>query len=147
MISHESNWTGKTPRAPRFNMPFELGLAVSQDTLHRRARWYVCETMPHRVNKSLSDLDGTDVRIHSGTVRGLFAALGDIFVRKHRQPSAQQMYRIYLVLRRNLPTIMREAGTTDPYRARVFRDLVLAAHAGSALWRTRMGKPQAVSSR
>lgn len=115
------------PRTPRFNMPFELGLAVAQDTLYRRETWYVCETMRHRVNKSLSDLDGTDVRIHGGTVRGLFAALGDVFVRKHRQPSVQQMYRIYLVLRRNLPKIMREAGTTDPYRARVFRNLVLAA--------------------
>lgn len=115
------------PRTPRFNMPFELGLAVSRDTVHRRAQWYVCETMRHRVSKSLSDLDGTDVRIHNGRVMGLFAALGDIFVRKHRQPSAQQMYRIYLVLRRNLPGIMREAGTADPYGARVFRDLVLAA--------------------
>jgi hypothetical protein len=117
----------KPPRAPRFNMPFELGLAVAQDALRRRERWYVCETMRHRVNKSLSDLDGTDVRIHGGTVRGLFAALSDIFVRRHRQPSVQQMYRIYLVLRRALPRIMSEAGATDPYRARVFRDLVLAA--------------------
>lgn len=115
------------PRTPRFNMPLELGLAVSQDALHRRARWYVCETVRHRVSKSLSDLDGADIRIHCGTVRGLFAALGDIFVRKHRQPSAQQMYRIYLVLRRNLPRIMRQAGATGPYGARVFRDLVLAA--------------------
>ena len=117
----------KAPVTPRFNMPFELGLAVAQDSIHRRQRWYVCETLRHRVNKSLSDIDGTDVRIHGGTVRGVFAALCDVFVRRHRQPSVQQMYRIYLVLRHNLPRIVREGGTRDPYRARVFRDLVLAA--------------------
>ena len=117
----------RTPRVPRFNMPFELGLAVAHDARNRRASWYVCETVAHRVSKSLSDLNGTDVRIHGGTVRGTFGALCDIFVRKTRQPSVQGMYRIYLVLRRNLPTIMRHAGARDPYGARVFRDLIFAA--------------------
>ena len=117
----------KAPRTPRFNMPFELGLAVAQNQRRGSDRWYVCETMRHRVSKSLSDLDGTDVRIHGGTVKGLFAALGDIFVRKQHQPSVQEMFGIYLRLRRNLPRIMREAGTRDAYGARVFRNLVLAA--------------------
>jgi hypothetical protein len=119
----------RAPRVPRFNMPFELGLAVAQDAGNRRETWYICETVPHRINKSLSDLNGTDVRIHRGTVRGVFGALCDIFLRKTRQPSAQDMYRLYLVLRRNLPTIMRHAGAREPYGARVFRDLVFAARA------------------
>jgi hypothetical protein len=38
------------------------------------------------------------------------------FVRKTRQPSVQEMYRIYLVLRRNLPTIMRQAGALAELR-------------------------------
>jgi hypothetical protein len=119
----------KAPRVPRFNMPFELGLAVAQNVRNRQETWNVCETVPHRVGKSLSDLNGTDVRIHGGTVRGVFGALCDIFVRKTRQPSVQEMYRIYLVLRRNLPTIMRQAGAREPYGARVFRDLIFAARA------------------
>lgn len=117
----------RAPRVPRFNMPFELGLAVALSALSRRVGWYVCETVRHRANKSLSDLNGTDVRIHGGTVRGVFAALCDVFVRKTRQPSVQEMYRIYRVLRRNLPRIMRQAGATNPYGARVFQDLILAA--------------------
>ena len=117
------------PSTPRFNMPFDLGLAVAQDALHGKASWYVCETLKRRVTKSLSDLEGTEVHIHGGTVTGLFAALGDVFVRKRQQPSVQQMNQIYLVLLRNLPKIMSEAGTTDPYRTRVFRNLVLAARA------------------
>jgi hypothetical protein len=119
----------RTPRVPRFNMPFELGLAVAQSIGSRSESWYVCETVPHRIGKSLSDLDGTDVRIHGGTVRGVFGALCDIFVRKKRQPSVQQMYGIYLVLRRNLPILLSRAGAADPFGARVFRDLVLAARA------------------
>jgi hypothetical protein len=125
----------KSPRVPRFNMPFELGLAVARDARKRRASWYVCETVPHRISKSLSDLNGTDVRIHGGTVKGVFGALCDMFVRKTRQPSVQEMYRIYLQLRRNLPRIMRQAGALDAYRARVFRDLVFAAQAQQLRYR------------
>jgi hypothetical protein len=110
-------------------MPFELGLAVAHDARNSRQTWYVCETVPYRINKSLSDLNGTDVRIHGGTVRGVFGALCEIFVRKTRQPSVQEMYRIYLVIRRNLPRIMRQAGARDAYSARVFRDLIFAARA------------------
>lgn len=115
------------PRTPRFNMPFELGLAVALDRSHGRERWYVCESLEYRISKSLSDLDGTQVHIHSGAVRGVLAVIGDIFVRRRNQPSVQQMYRIYRTISESLPTIMREAGTTDPYRARVFRDLILLA--------------------
>jgi hypothetical protein len=109
-------------------MPFELGLAVADAYIHgRRDTWYVCETEKHRANKSLSDLDGTDVRVHGGTIEGLFGALCDIFVRRTRQPSVQEMSRIYRVLRRNLATIMKQAGARNPYGARVFQDLILAA--------------------
>ncbi|HEX8818053.1 MAG TPA: hypothetical protein VF753_21370 [Terriglobales bacterium] len=117
----------KAPRVPRFNMSFELGLAVAQSHDRNRNTWYVCESVAHRIHKSLSDLDGTDVRIHNGTVRGVFAALCDVFVRKGQQPSVQEMNRIYRSLRRSLPKIMQQAGARSPYGARVFHDLILAA--------------------
>lgn len=117
----------KAPRVPRFNMPFELGLAVAQDAGNRKETWYVCETVAHRIGKSLSDLNGTDVRVHGGTVKGVFGALCDIFARETRQPSVQEMYRIYLVLRRSLPNIKRQVGATSPYGTRVFQDLLFAA--------------------
>ena len=64
------------PRTPRFNMPFELGLTVA---LERGAapdhNWVVCESQRHRLHKSLSDLDGTDVYVHDGTIRGVFREL------------------------------------------------------------------------
>ena len=60
------------PRTPRFNMPFELGLSVTWATLYpRRHTWFVCESTPRRLQKSLSDLDGTDPKIHGGTAEGV----------------------------------------------------------------------------
>jgi len=57
------------PATPRFNMPFELGLAVtpSRSTRHE---WFVFEEQRHRLMKSLSDLNGTDPHIHDGKPEG-----------------------------------------------------------------------------
>jgi hypothetical protein len=56
------------PATPRFNMPFELGLAVALEKMQRpRHEWLVFETRSHRVSKSLSDLAGTDEYVHGGT--------------------------------------------------------------------------------
>jgi len=49
------------PRTPRFNMPFELGLTIAlQRSEIPRHSWIVLESRPHRLLKSLSDLNGTD---------------------------------------------------------------------------------------
>jgi hypothetical protein len=96
------------PRTPRFNMPFELGLTVGMG--NRQQEWIVCEARPHRIKKSLSDLDGTDVYIHGETVRGVFRELRNAFVRNRRQPSALQMMQIYRVLRSNFEGILERAG-------------------------------------
>jgi len=115
------------PRTPRFNMPFELGLTVG---LGKQA-WIVCETQRHRIKKSLSDLDGTDVYIHDGTVRGVFRELCNAFVRTRRQPSVVQMMQIYRILRSNCVGILRRAGAKDPFNARVFLDLCVLASAAA----------------
>jgi hypothetical protein len=60
-----------TRRTPRFNMPFELGLAVAWAQANPRHRWFVFEFVRRRLNASLSDLDGTDPYAHGGTVRGI----------------------------------------------------------------------------
>jgi len=53
----------RPPPTPRFNMPFELGLAVEYHTrrANREHTWFVFETRPWRLQKSLNDLNGTDV--------------------------------------------------------------------------------------
>jgi len=113
---------------PRFNMPFELGLAVAWQRAHTREHtWFVFEAKAHRIEKSLSDLGGTDVYIHRGSANGLFAELTNAFARTRRQPSVRQMKIIFGALRAELPKLMRDAGTKSPFKARVFDTLRLLA--------------------
>jgi hypothetical protein len=117
-----------SPRTPRFNMPFELGLTVAlKSTKLPNHAWVVCESVQRRLNKSLSDLDGTDPYIHGGTVRGVFRELCNVFVRSRRQPTVLQMSRIYRVLRADFKNILREAGADNAFNARVFKDLCISA--------------------
>ena len=113
------------PRTPRFNMPFELGLTIGMR--NENHSWVVCETLKRRLNKSLSDLDGTDVYIHDGTVRGVFRELANAFIRSDRQPTVLQMLQIYRVLRAGFRDTLKGAGAKDPFNARVFRDLSVIA--------------------
>jgi hypothetical protein len=129
------------PRTPRFNMPFELGLAVAWAQAHPRHKWFVFESTRRRLNKSLSDLDGTDPYIHGGTVRGVMREVCNAFVSPVKQPTVPQMMRMYRELRRDARSILKNAGGHSTFTARVFSDLCLAAAAlrskyvGSAVYR------------
>lgn len=112
----------KKPRTPRFNMPFELGLCVADANRRERQtqNWFLFEAVANRVKKSLSDLDGTDPKIHGATVRGVLSGLCDIFRRPGRQPTVPQMMQIYRGLRKNQAAILKEAGSKTLYTKRVF---------------------------
>lgn len=117
------------PRTPRFNMPFELGLAVAREKLvDSQHTWYVFESMLRRTEKSLSDIAGTDVYIHSGTVMGVFRELSNAFIRQERQPTVGQMQAVYRYIRRDLRAILRTSGANSVFDgARSFKDVCLAA--------------------
>jgi hypothetical protein len=115
---------------PRFNMPFELGLAVAwQRAQPKKHTWFVFEAKSRRIERSLSDLSGTDVYIHHGRPSGVFSELTSAFVRSQRQPSVDQMKLIYNGLCDGLPKLMRKAGTRSTFKARVFDDLRVLARA------------------
>ena len=123
------------PRTPRFNMPFELGLSVALEKSNNpNHSWIICETVPHRIKKSVSDLDGTDAYIHGGTVAGVFRELGNAFVGSSRQPTVSEMWKIYRLLRAQFGKILIKAGEGDAFNARVFKELcVLASTAADEL--------------
>lgn len=122
----------KRPVTPRFNMPFELGLTVAMQRVKQRNHdWFVFESLPRRLDKSLSDLGGTDPHIHGGTVPGVFRELTNALVDSRYQPTVGDMDRIYRELLIAAPQIMRDAGTDSLLSARVFRDLAVV---GSRLW-------------
>jgi len=110
----------------------ELTVALER-TAHPDHSWIVCETVRRRINKSLSDLDGTDPYIHGGTIAGVFREMGNAFVGSRRQPTVTEMSQIYRVLRTQIPSVLKRAAH-DPFNARVFKELcVLASTAANEL--------------
>lgn len=127
---HDLSWTRldrPAPITPRFNMPFELGLAAAYARTNTEHRYLVFEAVPYRLQKSLSDLNGTDPYIHGGNIRGVLRAVGNAFARNHRQPGIPDMYRLYRALRNQKPTVLQDAGADSVFEARPFHTLVLLA--------------------
>ncbi len=112
-------------RVPRFNMPFELGLAAAiafeEGVTHQ---WRALECVPFRLNQSLSDIDGYDHSIHSGTVEGTMDALLDIFVNAKSRPLSEldDLMWVYRRVREFRATLR-----SSVYRANAFRKIVVAA--------------------
>ncbi len=114
------------PRCPRFNMPFEAGLAVAlAHVAPGTHRWFVFESKRHRLLKSLSDLNGFDPFIHNGTVSGLLGVLTNAFVRSTvHVDQLLVIYRQLHVVAENVKKINRDQ---DLFRPAPFRDLVWAS--------------------
>jgi hypothetical protein len=71
-----------TSAVPRFNMPFELGLAVAVSLSERRNAkhgFVLLESKPFRLQQSLSDMNGHDPFIHNGTQRGAIRTMVEAF--------------------------------------------------------------------
>jgi hypothetical protein len=113
---------------PRFNMPFELGLAVAWQKANPAIHsWFIFEEKNYRVQKSLSDLNGTDPQIHEGKVSGVMRELSNIFRRPKNQPTVPEMMSTFYALSRKSADILAEAGTESLFEARVFKDLCYEA--------------------
>lgn len=117
------------PRTPRFNMAFELGLTVAWQRLANHDHtWFVFEERRHRVSKSLSDLSGTDIYIHGGSVRGVFQQLCNAFIGEKQQPSVAEIMSVYQYIKAELPTLLRTSRASSIFDgARPFRDIYIAA--------------------
>jgi len=116
------------PRTPRFNMPFELGLAVAWAKIASPAhRWVVLEEVPYRLTKSLSDLNGTDPLIHHGNAEGVLEALSNALYRNTRSPNFNQLEMIYRDLKAAASQFRSGRKGGSLFEARAFKWLVLAA--------------------
>lgn len=121
------------PSTPRFNMPCELGMTITWQKLNpNRHTWFVFESHHRRLQKSLSDLDGTDPNIHGARVEGVMRELCNAFVRRSPQPGVPDMMRTYRRVMRLWDEVLETAGTRNPFEARVFKDLCFVAR-GNAI--------------
>ena len=120
-------------------MVFELGLTVA---LHRlqpeHHTWFVFEARRPRLDRTLSDLAGTDAYIHRGRPSGLFRELRNAFVRGNRA-TVQDMRSVYLGLKQGLPKILKASGSRSPYTTRAFSELRVLARTMSDQRTARLG--------
>jgi len=112
---------------PRFNMPFELGLAVAVSLSDTGHRWFLFESRSFRLQRTLSDVSGFDPYIHGGTARRILRELANAFLTPARETNVRDLERIHGHLRRLGPILKRRDRTALLFTARQFRDLVLAA--------------------
>jgi hypothetical protein len=124
----------RPPATPRFNMPFELGLAVASAKLGSSPHdWFVFESIPRRASKSLSDLSGTDPNIHNGRVEGVMRELGNAFERQSSRErySVAEMMKTYKAVSHRIEKIMEETRAQSLFEAHVFKVLCTTARKAS----------------
>ena len=111
---------------PRFNMPLELGMTITWQILNPdQHTWFACESERYRLQKSASDLNGTDPLIHDGTVEGVLRELRSAFQRDctPSAPPVPQMLKVYRLVNSALNSVFTKNGTRDLYNRSVFLDL------------------------
>lgn len=125
----------KLPATPRFNMPFELGLVVGwQNAAPSGHEWFVFESSRHRLQKSLSDLNGTDPFIYGPTVDGVLLGIRNALARHDAQPTAAQMRNILYDLMDAAPRILAQTGASSLFEARPFAEVVVSARRSAEVW-------------
>jgi hypothetical protein len=110
---------------PRFNMPLELGMTITWQDLNPNIHtWFVWESEPYRLQRSASDLNGTDPNIHDGSAEGVLRELCNAFRSdRYRSPTVPEMLEVYHFVDSNLDGILLKSGTRNPYDRSVFREL------------------------
>lgn len=119
----------KRPTTPRFNMPFELGLVIGwQKAAPSGHQWFVFESSRHRLQKSLSDLNGTDPFVYGPSPEGILREIRNTLARHDMQPTADQMLEMFDALREDaVPFILKKTGASSVFEARPFAELVVLA--------------------
>ena len=113
-------------RVPRFNMPFELGIAYS--VARRSAHsFFVLEERRDRLQASLSDLNGHDPYVHGGTQEGILRCLLDCFAGPSSSPSLGMLKALTLRLSRFVTELQQEQAVPHPFNPHLFRQTVKAA--------------------
>jgi hypothetical protein len=119
----------RRPATPRFNMPFELGLVIGwQKAAPADHNWFVFEAQAHRLQKSLSDLNGTDPFVYGRGSTGILRQIGNALARHDVKPSGPQMRNMFDALVEDVvPDVMRKTEAASVFEPRPFSELVVMA--------------------
>jgi hypothetical protein len=115
-----------TLRVPRFNMPFELGIAyaLSRQQTHQ---FFVFEAREHRLQASLSDMNGHDPQIHGETQSGILRCILNCFGTPEGAPSFSVLMSLTRRLNHMVAGLQQEQGLSSPFHSYLFRRTVIAA--------------------
>lgn len=134
---HDLSWMSldrKAPRTPRLNMAFELGLAIALSRNPKvQHEWFVFDTVPHRLDKALSDLGGIRPRIHDLTAESVLRCLLNALGRQKHQPTFANLLAIYAEVEKVARRIKRDY-SNDLFDTRPFADLVYVANEAAHLY-------------
>lgn len=109
---------------PRFNMPFELGLACAVQHLRKKHRYFILEAEPHRLDKHLSDLKGVDHKIHHRNPANAIAAVLEVLDKPGYRPNAKEVFALYEEMTASVPDILRLHMKDKIFSVRVYGALV-----------------------
>lgn len=112
---------------PRFNMPFELGLACSRK-FHGNHQFFIFEKRPRRLVASTSDLTGYEPRIHHGRVKGVLDGVLDMLgATGRRGPALHRVEALDRQLARAVQALRSTWKSASPYNRDAFKTTVVTA--------------------
>ena len=113
-------------------MPLELGLAVAWQKLNPEKHvWFVFEARQRRIEKSMSDLNGSDVHIHGGQPKGLLSELANAFIRSERRADVEHMHRVFLGAQKGVAGFVAKGGNKIPLSRREYSTTLRILAAGA----------------
>ncbi len=104
---HDLSRVQATHGCPRFNMPFELGLVAAK----KGHDWFVFESEPFRLQRTLSDINGHDPLIHRGHPRVVLSKLRDVFGNRKRRTSLEELEALMKDVMKLVKLIERDHGS------------------------------------
>jgi hypothetical protein len=111
----------------RFNMPFELGIAFALRRVDGDHKFVLLEAKRHRLQRTLSDLNGFDPGIHGGAPSGMISCVLSSLAKPRSNPDPRQIERIRLQLWRAVPFLKRNHHRNTIFTRAIFGELVQAA--------------------
>lgn len=126
----------KRPATPRFNMPFELGLVIGwQYAAPSSHDWFVFESSRHRLQKSLSDLNGTDPFVYGPGPEGILREIRNALSRHDVQPTAHEMQLLFDALKDEARRdVLKTTKASSLFEARPFKEIVVLARELAAIF-------------
>lgn len=111
---------------PRFNIPFELGIAFALGKLQGH-KFIVLESRRHRMDVNLSDLKGVDPLVHANSPRKIVSCVLSELGSTRGAPDMEQVMRIFHHLRQVAPKLKRSHKGSKVFYRPIFNALITLA--------------------